>query len=134
MLGCLRSRWLRLRLLQCACHTHAAVSRVLTSQLTHTITASEAVGMGFGSFASKFSHASHVSGTARVEQSLLQGHNNTASASSYCIGEDHGAYLCSARLLTYTLHVCVVCQRAERMNKQHSQTSCNCSRSGSILS
>jgi len=47
-------------------------------------------------------------GTARVEQSLLQGKDNRASASSYCIGENHGAYLCSARFLSYTLHVCTL--------------------------
>ena len=65
-------------------------------------------------------------GTARIEQILLQGKDNRASALSYCIDENHTADLCSARVLSYELHVCVVFQGAEGINKQRSQISCNC--------
>ena len=54
-------------------------------------------------------------GTARIE-TKLQGKDNRASASSYCIGENHGAVLCSAHILSYTLHVCRVspCRRDQQ--------------------
>jgi len=65
-------------------------------------------------------------GTARIE-TKLQGKDNRASASSYCIGETYGPDLCSAHFLSYTLHVCVVLHRAEGINKQRSQISRSCS-------
>jgi hypothetical protein len=62
-------------------------------------------------------------GPARVGQSLRK----RFKLLDWC------AYLCSQRLLRYTLHVCVVCQSAGRTSKQLPQISCNCSRSRSLL-
>ena len=72
-------------------------------------------------------------GTARIE-TKLQGRDNRASASSYCIGENYGPDVCSAHFLSYTLHVCVGLHRAEGINKQRSQNSRSCSRSGFLPS